>query len=177
MKALRGFSDAMVWVETGKRAYELHAGADAVARLTWPKGFGSPGHGETSDGKVTIERTGLLKPRVVLSEDVAGGGEAEAPPASQRAPLISLEVDFGGRGVARTRTEKTLSWVPGNMWRTQWGFEEGGKTLATFESDSAMKFGHKVKVLAGDAPDLGALVLLGSAIGVFLTEDAAIFGI
>ena len=145
--------------------------------MTWPKGFGSPGQGETADGKVTIERAGLLKPRVVLREDVgAPAGEADAP-ASQRAPLISLEVNFGGRGVARTRSEKTLNWVPGNMWRTQWGFEEGGKTLATFESDSAMKFGHKVKVASSDAPDLGALVLLGSAIGVFLTEDAAIFGI
>ena len=176
MKTLRGFSDAMTWVEAGKRTYELHAGADVVAKLTWPSGFGSPGQGETSDGKVTIERTGLLKPRVVLREDIGGGGEAEAP-ASQRAPLISLEVDFGGRGVARTRSEKTLSWVPENMWRTQWGFKEATKTLATFESDSAMKFGHTVRVAAGDAPDLGALVLLGSAIGVFLTEDAAIFGI
>jgi hypothetical protein len=176
MKALRGFADTMTWVETGKRTYELQAGSDVVAKMTWPKGFGSPGHGETAEGKVTIERSGLLKPRVVLREDLAPPGEAEAP-ASQRAPLVTLEVDFGGRGTARTRSEKTLSWVPGNMWRTQWGFEDGGKTLATFESDSAMKFGHKVKVAASDAADLGAIVLLGSAIGVFLTEDAAIFGI
>ena len=86
-------------------------------------------------------------------------------------------MDFGGRGVARTRSEKTLNWVPGNMWRTHWGFEEAGKPLVTFESDSAMKFGHKAKIVAPDAADLGALVLLGSAIGVFLTEDTAIFGI
>jgi hypothetical protein len=176
MKTLRGFGDSMTWVETGKRTYELRAGNDVVATMTWPKGFGSPGQAETSEGKVTIERTGLLKPRVVLREDVAAAADAEAP-ASQRAPLVSLEVDFGGRGVARTRSERTVQWVPSNMWRTQWGFEEGGKPLVSFESDSAMKFGHKAKIVAPDTADLGALVLLGSAIGVFLTEDAAIFGI
>jgi hypothetical protein len=175
MKELRGFGDAMTWVEAGKRTYELHAGSDVVARLTWPKGFGSPGQGETSEGKVTIERSGLLKPRVVLREDL-GGSEGDAP-ASQRAPLIAVDVDFGGRGAARTRSEKTLSWVPGNMWRTQWAFEDAGKAIATFESDSGLRFAHKVKIASGAAADLGAIVLLGSAIGVFLTEDAALFGI
>ena len=176
MKTFRGFGDAMTWVETGKRTYELHAGSDVVARMTWPKGFGSPGQAETAEGKVTIERTGLLKPRVVLREDLPGAGEADAP-SSQRAPLVSLEVDFGGRGSARTRTERTLGWIPSNMWRTQWAFEEKGRPLVTFESDSAMKLGHKAKVVAPDTADLGALILLGSAVGVFLTEDAAIFGI
>jgi hypothetical protein len=62
------------------------------------------------------------------------------------------------------------------VWRTTWALEEGGKALLTFDVDSAMKFEHKVRVNA-EAPDLGTLVLLGSAVGVFLSEDAAIFGI
>ncbi len=177
MKALRGFTDTMTWTETGKRTYALHAGSDIVATLSWPKGFGSPAQAETAEGRVAIERSGLLRPRVIVREEgPAAAGEPDGQPMSQRAPLVSLEVDLGGRGVARTRTEKTLSWSPLNLWRTTWALEEGTKTLVTFEADSAVKFGHKVRVSA-DVPDLGTLVLLGSAVGVFLSEDSAIFGI
>jgi hypothetical protein len=175
MKALRGFTETMTWVETGKRSYALHAGGDIVATLSWPKGFGSPAHAETAEGRVSVERSGLLRPRVVVREEAAPAS-SDTEPASQRAPLVSLEVDLGGRGVARTRTEKTLNWTPLNLWRTTWAFEESGKMLVTFEADSAVKFGHKVRVNA-DVPDLGTLVLLGSAVGVFLSEDSAIFGI
>ena len=53
MKTLRGFGDAMTWLETGKRTYELRAGSDVVAKMTWPKGFGSPlAIAETFEGKV-----------------------------------------------------------------------------------------------------------------------------
>jgi len=168
MKALRGFTDTMTWVETGKRSYALHAGSDIVATLSWLKGFGSPAQAETAEGRVAVERSGLLRPRVVVREEAPVATSDDGQPASQRAPLVSLEVDLGGRGVARTRTEKTLNWT--------WAFEEGGKTLVTFEADSAVRFGHKVRVNA-DVPDLGTLVLLGSAVGVFLSEDSAIFGI
>jgi hypothetical protein len=85
-------------------------------------------------------------------------------------------VDLGGRGVARSNTDRTLQWTPRNLWRTTWAFEENGKTLVTFEADSALKFGHKVRV-SEQAEDLGAITLLGSAVGVFLSEDSAIFGI
>ena len=177
MKTMRGFSDIMTWSETGKRAYALHAGSDVVATLTWPKGFGSPAQAETADGRVVIERSGWLRPRVIVREEGPTPAEgADGQPMSQRAPLVSLEVDLGGRGIARTRSEKTLSWTPLNVWRTTWALEEGGKALLTFDVDSAMKFEHKVRVNA-EAPDLGTLVLLGSAVGVFLSEDAAIFGI
>jgi hypothetical protein len=60
---------------------------------------------------VAIERSGLLRPRVIVREEgPAAAGEPDGQPMSQRAPLVSLEVDLGGRGVARTRTQKTLSW-------------------------------------------------------------------
>ncbi len=176
MKALRGFTETMTWVETGKRAYALHAGSDVVATMSWAKGFGSPAIAETAEGRVAVERSGLLRPRVVVREDTPTTASDDGQPVSQRAPLVSLEVDLGGRGVARTRTEKTLNWTPLNLWRTTWAFEESGKMLVTFEADSAVKFGHKVRVNA-DVPDLGTLVLLGSAVGVFLSEDSAIFGI
>jgi hypothetical protein len=178
MKTLRGFADTMSWTTTGKRMYALHAGSDVVATLHWPHGFGSPARAETAEDKVTIERSGLLRPRVLVRDDApaAAAPDGDAP-ASQRAPRMTLEVDLGGRGVARGREGRTLQWSPRNLWRTTWAFEENGKTLVTFESDSAlMTFGHKVKV-AGDTADLGTIVLLGSAVGVFLSEDAAIFGI
>ena len=176
MRALRGFTDTMTWVETGKRAYALHAGGDVVATLSWAHGFGAPAKAETAEGCVVVERFGLLRPRVIVREGIATIDDSDGQPMSQRAPLVSLEVDLGGRGVARTRTEKTLNWTPLNLWRTAWAFEEGGRTLVTFETDSAVKFGHKVRVDV-DGPDLGTLILLGSSVGVFLSEDSAIFGI
>lgn len=176
MKTIRGFGDGMTWSEKGKRAYELHAGSETVATLSWAKGFGSPGVGETADGKVIIERAGLLRPRVVVREDLPGTpGDA---PASQRAPLVTLDVDLGGRGVARTRSEATFNWAPQNLWRSVWAFEKDGKTLLTFESEAGLSFATKVKLAPGaDSPDLGALLLLGSAVAVFIGEDSSIFGV
>jgi hypothetical protein len=176
MKTFRGFTDTMVWTETGKRAYALHAGSDVVATLAWPSGFGSPARAETADERLMIERSGLLRPRVLVRDDVPAAAGPDAPAASQRAPRLTLEVDLGGRGVARSNTDRTLQWTPRNLWRTTWAFEENGKTLVTFEADSALKFGHKVRV-SEQAEDLGAITLLGSAVGVFLSEDSAIFGI
>ncbi|HEY2516321.1 MAG TPA: hypothetical protein VGI39_35865 [Polyangiaceae bacterium] len=176
MKTLRGFGDVMTWIETGKRTYELRAGSDVVATLSWAKGFGSPGVGETADGKVLIERAGLLRPRVVVREDLPSTpGDA---PASQRAPLVTLDVDLGGRGLARSRSEVTFNWAPQNLWRSIWAFEQGGKALLTFESEAGISFATKVKLAPGaDTPDLGALLLLGSAVAVFIGEDSSIFGV
>jgi hypothetical protein len=179
MKTMRGFGDGMVWTEIGKRSYELRAGGDVVATLRWPKGFGSPAHGETAEGRVLLERSGLLRPQVLLRVDSPPSSNgADAAPPSQRPPLLTLGVDLGGRGVAVTPEGQRFDWKPSNLWRTTWVFEQSGRPLVSFDADSAVTFRHKVTIAAGvDAPDLAGLVLLGSAVGVYLTEDAAVFGI
>ena len=50
-----------------------------------------------------------------------------------------------------------------------------GARHVLLESDTGMKFAHKAKVGAGEIVDLAPDVLAG--LGVFLSEDAAIFGI
>ncbi|MBV9946015.1 MAG: hypothetical protein JOZ69_04115 [Myxococcales bacterium] len=179
MKSFRGFSDVMTWAASGKRTYELRGGDEVVATLRWPNGFGSPALGETAEGKIVIERSGLLRPRLVALDDLATpSADPDAVALSQRAPLLTLELDVGGRGAAQTRSGKKLDWVPRNLWRTAWAFEAAGRPLITLQTEGALKFSHKVQVAPDDAsPELGALLLLASAVGVYLTEDAAIFGL
>src|SRR5580700_11865550 len=110
MKTLRGFTDTMNWTETGKRTYALHAGSEVVATLCWASGFGSPARAETAEEHLTIERSGLLRPRVLVKDDAPPAGP-DAPAASQRAPRMTLEVDLGGRGVAKGG-DRTLQWTP-----------------------------------------------------------------
>jgi hypothetical protein len=182
VKNLRGVQDTMNWVDFGRRSYELRAGGDIVATLRWPTRFGSAAQGETAEGRVTVERAGLLRPRVVLSDDTDSSRDASPP---GRIPVrLTLELDFGGRGVVRVRDEASasLQWLPTNFWRTAWAFEHSAqgrsRRVLSFEFDSALpRFEHKVRVEDPEAPDLGALVLLGSAVGLMLTEDAAPFSV
>lgn len=90
--------------------YELKAGQELLARLTFRSLFGTLATAETAEGSWTFKRVGFLNPRVTVRV------------ASKEEDLAVYQPKFWGDGVLTFQDGRALSWKPVNFWRTDWSF-------------------------------------------------------
>jgi hypothetical protein len=114
--------DRLEWVNTGKDdSFELKAGTQVVAELTWERGTETVAHVRSSYGRWTVRRRGFLAPAVAVRDTDA---EKELAVLRVRWRESILHVADGA----------TYRWVDTGFWVPRWKFTDAnGGDLVKFE--------------------------------------------
>lgn len=168
------WDEAWYWVQ-GKamdRRYELEAGEQVLASLSFKSAWGSLATAESSGGVWTFKRVGFFTPRVTARR---AGEEAEQ--AVYRPKWTGREGELTLAGGRR------YHWRVANFWATRFQLEdEAGECLLSYEKGSPKKgFSELFKIQAqvgvsaqGQAlPELELLVLMSWYLIILQQEDAA----
>ena len=126
MKSFSRLKDMkMEWVQPKalERYFELRAGEDHLATLTFRSSFGSLANADTTEGSWTFKRVGFFNPRITVR---AAGSEVD---------LAVYQPKFWGDGALTFRDGLSFSWKPVNFWATEWAFkDEAGNSILVFKS-------------------------------------------
>jgi hypothetical protein len=159
-------AEELLWVQPSvrKQAYELRAGTDVVATLTWQRG--SLADAEADDHHWTFKRAGFWQPRVTVR--VAGSDTDVA---------IFRPAWMGG-GTLELAGGKVLRFSAANFWHSQWNWQEPRteSALVHFKSQQGLlKTGGRVEITptARTIPELPLLVLLGWYLLILFAQDAS----
>jgi hypothetical protein len=159
-------SGRLVWAPsaTSSRRFELRAGEEVVASLTFDKAVGSLATGRTAAGTWTFKRAGFLQPCVTVREI---GSEYD---------LAVFRPTWTGSGDVEFRSGVRVHWRPFGFWNSEWGFVRGDARLTTFhwmpetaELDVRVEF----PPAALDLKELPILLLLGWYLRVLSYQEAA----
>lgn len=147
-------SGRLVWApsSTSSRRFELRAGDDVAASLTFDKAVGSLATGRASAGTWTFKRAGFLQPCVTVREL---GSEYD---------LAVFRPTWTGSGDVEFRGGLHVHWRPFGFWNSEWAFLRADERLVTFhwlpdtaELDARVEF----SVAALTLPEAPVLLLLG----------------
>jgi hypothetical protein len=156
---------ALTWSQPDafRRAFELRAGDDLVATLTWQKLFGSLALAEVAGSQWTFKREGFLSPRVSVR---AAGSEHD---------LGTFRPGWTGSGTLQLTGGAAYRWAPQNFWATHWawlGTDE--QRLLLFKPRAALLKNEAALELAAPAlADTPLLATLGWYLLVLYADDTA----
>lgn len=128
MKSIKDVEKEMSWVhpEVAKRHYELRAGTEELASLTWDVPDGSIAIAKTDSGSWTLRRLGFLNPHVVALDK--GSGKQ----------VFRFDAAMSGGGLAQATDGHHYRWYA-NLWRAEWGWmDTGGTELVKFHRSFAV---------------------------------------
>jgi hypothetical protein len=145
-----------------RRVFELRAGDDLLATLTWQKLFGSLALAETAGAQWTFKREGFLSPRVTVR--LAGSDE----------DLGTFKPGWTGAGAFQLQGGAAYRWSPQNFWATHWAWLDGAEQRhMLFKPRGLMKYEAAVELQAPLTPDTPLLLALGWYLLVLYAEDTA----
>jgi hypothetical protein len=149
----------LTWALAGNR-YELRAGADLVATLTWQKGM-SLFAGEAAQGQWTFKRTGWLRPRVTVRR------RDDATDLVTFTPTLGGVLEFpGGRNYSWTATQHAFAFK-----------DASGEALVQMRLTQSAPVCLAAEVTLSAAalglPDVSLLALLGWYVLVLASKDDA----
>jgi hypothetical protein len=152
MKGIRDcLNFGLIWQQPKAlhRNYELHAGSDIIAQLTWLKTLGSLAKAESADGIWTFKRVGFLRSHVTARlED------------SER-DIAVFEPGWSGAGWLTLASGLRLRWKSVGFWRPVWSFSvTEGQPLISFKSAQGFFTAGAELDIAHAARDLAELPLL-----------------
>jgi hypothetical protein len=160
-------SGRLVWAPspTSPRRFELRAGDDVAATLTFDKAVGSLATGRSGAGTWTFKRAGFLQPCVTV-RDI--GSEYD---------LAVFRPTWTGSGDVEFGSGTRVHWRPFGFWNSEWGFVRRDDRIVTFhwlpdtaELDARVEF----PAASLDVKELPILLLLGWYLRVlFYQEEAA----
>ncbi|OPY25804.1 MAG: hypothetical protein A4E28_02943 [Methanocella sp. PtaU1.Bin125] len=161
------------WVQphAGKRFFELRAGDDAVATLSWEKAFGTLATAQTADRTWTFKRVGVFNTRITVRSP---GSDAD---------LAVFRPGWGYGGTLEA-WGRAYAWKKLDFWGNRWGFAgQDGAVIATFGYAGGLDHLFRLEGLAEVSPgtpavaDLPLLLTLGWYIMILISDDnAAIAG-
>lgn len=93
--------------------FELWAGEDLLATLTWKSMLSNLVQLETAQGTWTLEQLGILNQRVEARES----GTAQV--------VATYYPGLMGNGVLQWADGRELKWEPTNFWRSDWAYFDG----------------------------------------------------
>jgi len=136
-----------------------------IARIRWPRTFGSLAEAEFGEYRWTFKRWGFLRPRVTVRTDSAAEYSAV------------LELSFGGGGLLRMRSGRCFRWTRQGFWSRQFVFaDDQGAELVFIEPKLGVlrRSGTvHVHVKATPLPELPLLLLLGWYVTILIADDEA----
>jgi len=159
-------SGRLVWAPSpsSSRRFELRAGGEVAASLTFDKAVGSLATGRASAGTWTFKRAGFLQPCVTV-RDI--GSEYD---------LAVFRPTWTGSGDVEFRSGTRVHWRPFGFWNSEWGFVRGDARLLTFlwlpetaELDVRVEF----PPAALDLGEFPILLLLGWYLRVLAYQETA----
>ena len=147
-------SGQLVWAPSSSsaRRFDLRAGEQAVASLTFDKDVGSLATGRGPGGVWTLKRAGFLQPRVTVRE---AGSEYD---------VAVFRPTWTGSGDVEFRTGTRVHWRPFGFWNSEWAFVQGTERLVTFHwlpDTAALDARVEFTVAAMAMPEFPVLMLLG----------------
>jgi hypothetical protein len=151
------------WLKPSRRKsdYELRAGDDLVATLTWTRG--SNATGQTASATYRFSRQGWLRPRILVHE-----GDAAPTPA-----LGEAIATFTQRGGALTFPDgRTFLWKKPKRWTNERIWADPAATELLRFSPSRTQ--TTVTITSSTAPELPLLILLGQYLLVLAQQDALV---
>ncbi len=109
---------------TLERTYELRAGESLLGKLIFPSMWKTLATAETTEGRWSFERVGVLHPRVTIRA------------AGQEEDLVVYEPRFWGDGMLNWPDGRSFTWKPLSFWATEW-------TLTDAAGQVVLKFIHR----------------------------------
>jgi hypothetical protein len=113
MKSLAEIGEReLVWRQPhfGTRRFELCAGDDVVAHLTWERALGSLAVAEAFGDRYTFKRTGFLHPQATIRREGSDINLGVFTPA------------FGGSGPLKLANAPPYRWAATSFWSTRWAW-------------------------------------------------------
>ncbi|MDA4134876.1 MAG: hypothetical protein OK441_04855 [Thaumarchaeota archaeon] len=101
-------TNSFTWKETGKLESQLEAGGEFVGAIRWDRGWGTLATGESTEGRWTFKRVGLLTPKIVVR---ASGSQTNS---------ATLTTAWRGGGVIDLPTGESFRLGPKGFWRSEW---------------------------------------------------------
>lgn len=147
-------SGRLVWApaSTSSRRFELRAGSDVAATLTFDKAVGSLATGRTGAGAWTFKRAGFLQPCVTVRDL---GSEYD---------LAIFRPTWTGSGDVEFARGARVHWRPFGFWNSEWGFVRHDLRLVTFHwlpETAALDARVEFPPAALELEELPVLLLLG----------------
>jgi hypothetical protein len=151
--------------ETFKRMFELYNGDILLARLAFPKMFGSLAEAQTARTTWSFKRTGFFSPRVTARLE----GTAE--------DVAFYEPNFtGSKGVLHLQGGELLRLQTASFWATEWTLIDAAKQpLIRFHNKGVFRHAANVDVFpaAQARHDVPLLLTLTWYVLLLYIEDAA----
>ena len=160
MKSINEYSgQELQWVQSRlrRREYELRAGDEALARLSYKGVLSAQVRAETSAGLWTFERKGLRQAITVLSMD----GDTE---------LAAVKRGMGGQATLQFPDGREYRWQCSSFWHDVWTWlNDEGTPLLHLKRGTQVQF----EPAAHDLPELALLATLGWYLHKQQQEEAA----
>jgi len=152
------------WVQpkTCEDHFELRAGDELVATLTWKRMLSNLAEAQTAHGAWTLEQLGILNQRV------------EARQSGTGAVVATYYPGLMGNGVLLWADGRKLKWEPTNFWRSNWAYFDGAgrQPVALLEGVQGARWRDALKtqftVLVDEAGWTLAELALLAALGLYL---------
>ena len=140
-----------------RREYELRAGDEVLARISYTGTFSSQVHAETAAGLWTFERTGLRQVITILALD------AHTEPAS-------VKRGMNGQATLLFPDGREYRWQCSSFWHDGWlWLKDEGTPLLHLKRGTHVQF----EAAAHDLPELALLTTLGWYLHKQQEEEAA----
>lgn len=157
----------LLWKQMGlgARNFELRAGDELVARLTWPKLLSDRAVAECAAGTWHIDREGFFRLRTVVTQP---GSELE---------IAGFEPDWLGDGDLVLADGRAFQWYRTKALGNSWALADPDERLLFEVHQGTRWFKHEADVelhVAVDAlPELPLLILTTCYLGFSQLQDAA----
>lgn len=169
MRVIREIGNSeLIWKQpkASKRYYELQAGEEVLATLSWQKAMGTLALAETAEGSWTFKRSGFMHPVVTVRK--AG---SDVPDAA------IFEPSWSGKGILQLPAGRTLRWASTNFWHSEWAWQEfNGTPLIRFKNSYGLLKveGHiEVEPAAWALPELALFLSLGWYLMLLMASDSS----
>lgn len=170
MRKLTGSDVKLVWSQPSakKRFFELRAGNDPIATLSWEKMFGTLATAQTAERTWTFKRVGFFNPRVTVRSP---GSDAD---------LAVFKPSWGYGGTLEAPGQ-AYQWKKLDFWGSKWGFAwPEGTVLLRFSyaggPGTLFKLEGMIEITPGCVStnaDMPLLAALGWYIMVLMHDDNA----
>lgn len=167
MKSVRDAGSELNWIhpDVTRRHYELRAGDETIASLTWDAPDGSIATAKSGESSWTFRRLGFLNPHVVALEP--GSGKQ----------VFRFDATMSGGGLAQADDGHHFRWYA-NLWRAEWGWMDTAekdlvKFRRSFDVDEKQEGKIEVLDLARDNPRLDLLIVLGWYLIIMVADLSA----
>jgi hypothetical protein len=157
----------LMWRQTrfGARDFELRSGDDLVATMYWPKWLSECAVAEDAENKWCLDRLGLFRRRVVITEADSG------------VEVASFEPDWRGDGELYSTHGEIYHWYRTKAFRNFWALADGGENVILEVQAGTRRFKYEADVVlpvrSEALPGLSLLIVTTWYLGYMQIQDAA----